>query len=448
MMHVDVVRHQYGVGQGCFHLQTLECTGEPGADFTYRFVYDCGGSQFQSPKTLDWCITHATAGAQRLQIDAVYISHFEDDHVNGIEELCKNAAVSRIYAPHINLHSAVHIIAQQMAAGTNWTAGYQQFASTLFAIANGGDAFGVPVTRIRGGERPPEGPGVPNDRARELGDADQSVDAVIPAGKSVSHAVRIPLVLSARTAKGVKSRVAWEMVHWYYGADDQLTLQILAEIALIGGYAADCQPGLQANASDNEIETALIWMKSNRAQIAKAYKAAMAAHNAARATLNPPEPAFPDNHNVASLCLYSGPIDSRAYIWNSSADAFPCLLKRRDIYWFWAKRGAWIATGDAMLGLADVWDEFIAHFGTNRVDVCSTVLIPHHGADAATSHNFTDQLIRENQCCVISAGAINGYGHPHRNVVQAILKKPATLQLVTEAAPMGFVEYLAFQMKP
>lgn len=161
----------------------------------------------------------------------------------------------------------------------------------------------------------------------------------------------------------------------------------------------------------------------------------------------PQQPAFPNIHNVASLCLYSGPIRSRAYLQNSSSWAYPWSHRKISEYWLGHKGGSWIATGDAMLGILDIWNHFFGHFGVDRIDACSTVLIPHHGADAATSHNFTDQLIRENQNCVISAGANNSYQHPHRNVVQAILKKPAALQLVTETDPMGFAEYLAFYVK-
>lgn len=450
MLHVDAYRHQYGVGQGCFHLQTLEFSGEDTAKFTYRFVYDCGGSTFQKPKTLDWCIAHATAGAPPLQIDAVYLSHFEDDHVNGVEELCKNANVSRIYAPHIDMNSAVHIIAQQLTAGATWTTSYQQFASSLLAIAGGGDVFGVPVIRIGGGENPPAGPEFPNDNdfPRELGDAEQVVNVVAPNRSVVSHSVRIPVVASQRQSNGngVQHRVVWEMVHWYYGSDDQLTLKILQEIALINGYSVDCLPGLQTNAFNAEVEATLQWMKDNRAQIAKAYVAAMAAHNAVRAAMVPPQPDIPDNHNVASLCLYSGPIRSRAYLQNSNSWADRWFHIKNGAYWLGRKGGSWIATGDAMLGIADVWNQFIGHFGVGRINACSTVLIPHHGADAATSHNFTDQLIRKGQNCVISAGAKNSYQHPHRNVVQAILKKPAALQLVTETDPMGFAEYLAFDV--
>lgn len=448
MLQIDAYRHQYGVGQGCFHLQTLEFSGDAGADLTYRFVYDCGGAKFQSKKTLDWCIAHATAGTPPLEVNAVYLSHFEDDHVNGVQELCKKAKVHRIFAPHIDLHSAVHIIAQQLAAGATWTTSYQQFASALFDLAGGDDVFGVPVTRVRGGGPPPEGPALPNDLPRDLENVDQSIDAVAPNRPVVSHSERVTIVASKRMSRrAFHHEVVWEMVHWYYGGDDLLTAQILTEIAKINGYSIDCLPGIEANATSVQVDTALQWMKKNRAQIAAAYLVAMAVHNAVRAVMVPPKPAFPNNHNVASLCLYSGPIASKTYLQNANACGCHRLYKKGGMYWVGAKEGAWIATGDAMLGIADIWNEFIAHFGTIRVDACSTVLIPHHGADAATSHNFTAQLIRANQFCVISAGANNSYKHPHRNVVQAILKKPASLQLVTESDPMGFVEYLAFHAK-
>lgn len=61
-----------------------------------NFVYDCGG---QSLQLIDSAINQAFHS--REDIEAVFISHYDKDHINGIHELLKHCNVKRIFLPNI-----------------------------------------------------------------------------------------------------------------------------------------------------------------------------------------------------------------------------------------------------------------------------------------------------------------------------------------------------------
>lgn len=440
-LKVNVSRQQYGVGQGCFHVQELvfEDVTKTSPMLTYRFIYDCGASIFQKEKTLDWCIHHATAGSTPLDIDAVYLSHFEADHVNGLKKLCQSATVRRIYAPHITVDQVLHIIAQQLADGVRWTTEYRDFVSTVLAVARGEDIYGVPVTLITSVGSPPE-----QNSEGSTGEIDTTtIEVVSSQERSVPHSMPIRFLLSGSVGTSQSKFDKWELVHWCYAAESTLTAAILEKIKNVTGYSTKGMPGLRAKAKAAHVAQTLVWFQKNHKEIARAYRAAMKSFNSERKKKSPPKPEIPDNHNVASLCLYSGPtgntqVEHYSHSSSYAVDLYPFPLWERRRW----KNMSWIATGDAMLGQLDIWDSFKKHFGKDRIKGCATVLIPHHGADAKTSQNFTPELIGCGQNCVISAGAKNPYHHPHRNVVSAILDACSSVHLVTETHPQGFLERL------
>ena len=448
MFEINVYRHQYGVGQGNFHIQELAFSGLNGANRTHRFVYDCGGY----PQKVKWCVEHAAPGPDKLKVDAVYLSHFESDHINGLNTLCANAEVKRIYAPHIDKAQAALILAMQITNTGAWTIELQSFVSTVIAVASGNPVNGVPVTRITGGDAP-RGPELerPTEPLMNV-DRDGTFAVSAPTGAIATHAERV--IISGAIAQDTARVELWEIVHWYYARHTGITAGILDSLrADFPTFQADVEPGLELNAPLTSTAVTLTWMQNNFKAVAATYEKVMKAHNALRAAQgNPP---IPNNHNVASLCLYSGsvPVFERLEHYMS----YP----QPSAYWYSMNprfyttqniprphhRTAWLATGDAMLKVQDVWDKFQTHFTKTRLEGCLTIQIPHHGADTPSSDNYKTELIRRYQNCVISAGANSKDRHPHKNVIKDVLAKPAVLRLVNENDPLGFIEYLKFERK-
>ena len=80
MKKVQVQRIFYPVGHGAFYVETFhDCEGE-----FFTFVYDCGSSNKNLIKN---CIEDAVKKGDFINIKALFISHFDEDHVNGLEYL-------------------------------------------------------------------------------------------------------------------------------------------------------------------------------------------------------------------------------------------------------------------------------------------------------------------------------------------------------------------------
>jgi len=94
-----VERIQYAVGQGGFHgaaIGTGSRTEFPKEPF-FTYIYDCGSEQRSPLKTaIDRFSAH------HGKVDALFISHLDNDHVNGLDQLLATTDVDTVYLPYVN----------------------------------------------------------------------------------------------------------------------------------------------------------------------------------------------------------------------------------------------------------------------------------------------------------------------------------------------------------
>ena len=86
-----LVRTFHPVGHGAFYSEKFDIGGKP-----FNIVYDCGGHTINM---VNACIERVFKKDE--QIDAVFISHLDRDHINGLELLFKHCIVKRIFMPII-----------------------------------------------------------------------------------------------------------------------------------------------------------------------------------------------------------------------------------------------------------------------------------------------------------------------------------------------------------
>ena len=93
---MKVTRVIHPIGQGAFYSERIECD-----DRTYNIVYDCGSGNFnKAPKLLEREIT--SYYKKNDVIDALFISHFDNDHINGINELRRHTSeIKNVIVPLI-----------------------------------------------------------------------------------------------------------------------------------------------------------------------------------------------------------------------------------------------------------------------------------------------------------------------------------------------------------
>ena len=454
MAYLKVERLQYGVGQGCFHGQEVTCDLENGKPkTTFRFVYDCGST---TKTALNWTIDHFTSKEKNFSIDALFISHFENDHVNGVGELCTRANVKRIYVPYLDQTIAIHIIAQACSASNK--AGITSaeknavidLASTLTEIVGDKTIKGRDVIMVRPqGDSPPETAFSPNElfdneNRSDLNQLDINIEFpsdLSPTRNLISNMSTASISVNGTT--GRKSSI-WEITHWSYGCDPNLTGEIFTELASISKASSDFFPGLQPGSTRGERVTSLKWVRAKFKEIAKAYQRAITTHNSDRVSNG--KVAIPNDHNVTSLCIYSGPtIENFSLEYLNSKQA--CC--RQQICCFCRRHPdpsvSWLATGDAMLEDVDIWNEFKNYFTQSRLAKCGTILVPHHGS--GKGKNFNQKLVMQGVNYVISAGAKNNFRHPSRSVLSDIVFNAGHFIVVTENEHLGFTEHIKIEWR-
>ncbi|MDE2911628.1 MAG: hypothetical protein OXL68_01710 [Paracoccaceae bacterium] len=108
---IDVSRTQYPVGQGCFHVGTVEWHSEPGTG-SFRYVYDCGSKNTTALKDSVYAMLKRHPG-----FDALFVSHLHDDHVNGLDQLLGSVRANTVFIPHLSVGATVADLVADAADG-------------------------------------------------------------------------------------------------------------------------------------------------------------------------------------------------------------------------------------------------------------------------------------------------------------------------------------------
>jgi ribonuclease BN (tRNA processing enzyme) len=446
VMKLEVERMQYGVGQGCFHTQRIS-VGRKEEDLykeqnQFDFVYDCGSDSANvgTVSPLKCAIEHyrpkrSVVGNATPTVDALFVSHFHFDHINGIEELCKQKNVLRVFVPFYTPEEVLTVLldeAEQLIASSDdfilW------FLTELRNLSLRIDMFGAPTIYVLPDERqeigPIGGPEIPPFGETIFVDADVLRTKKMVSGQSLTWKL--------------SGREIWEIKVWHFKpainkpTDWELAIQKLEEA--LG----------DAFTEQGTVDTAV------------AKKVRDAASEICKGMSNASE-AGDKNHNLVSMCVYSGPVPgytikgevSRMNAPNNqsaeihfSARFSAAAGSRGHFYMRDYDRSTarleqlgWLGTGDAMLARKDVWNEFNCsmEWDNSRAELVSTILMPHHGS--VSGQNYNSNLVRVHQpLAIFSAGAFSKHGHPATAVLSDVAKHGSDVVSVTEYTRLGVFE--------
>lgn len=148
-------RMQYGVGQGSFHAATLQARVTDGQIVEVSYVFDCGALKnfTRSPELTSRIQDFKRTIDSSRRIDILVISHFDMDHMNGVEELIDGIHVGRIYMPYIDAADLSYVIAQA-ASRSATTEEFSRFVENVSEVAIQGRFKDRQVTRIRRNPEP------------------------------------------------------------------------------------------------------------------------------------------------------------------------------------------------------------------------------------------------------------------------------------------------------
>lgn len=87
---IRMTRTFHPVGQGAFYSEKLICNDE-----MFNVIYDCGSF---NKKELSYNLSIYPV----ININILFISHFHNDHINGIKELSKNRKIDTVIIPYLD----------------------------------------------------------------------------------------------------------------------------------------------------------------------------------------------------------------------------------------------------------------------------------------------------------------------------------------------------------
>ena len=125
-----MIRHFYPIGHGAFYVEEFD---------SFYIVYDCG--------TIDWKEGFSTTIVNKRikpiienemdknkPILALFISHFHDDHVNGIDLLWKHCKIKNIFFPFYDKKEIVEL--EYLISLSSSEAASEYFNSIIYKIIN------------------------------------------------------------------------------------------------------------------------------------------------------------------------------------------------------------------------------------------------------------------------------------------------------------------------
>jgi len=443
MIKIEHIRRQHNVGQGGFHSAFVNAEID-GEEFRYDYIYDCGaltsGKRSRALIRQIEAYRPRQAKLDRYVVDALVLSHFDRDHMNGAELIAHSYRVEQIFLPALTPQLLALEIARQAAT---LTAGH---LVDLFDICYSESLWGSRVVRVGRGidgteyDEPPDRPRPRTDRDSETDPRANgvkpdaypkplvAVDSIsgTPLGSEINHARGIEL-----TGNDVQ---VWRFKFWSQNVSDELALLVITALDMIG-FPLDA---LQSASGAHDVAA---WIEGNRDDVIEAYRHAYEISHGAKLKGKA-------NHgfaNYVSMTMFSGPLEvahSREFRPLSESLSGRMYYPRCGLcYDFDADSpSGWMGTGDAMLGEPPIWQEFSSHYQRELPEV-RTILLPHHGAAPMAGPKFYHPLLSgEERINVLSFGARNTYGHPATSVLDRIYLSSGFCVSVTEDDKTSYCE--------
>ncbi len=403
-----VTRMQYPIGQGCFHTGSIYETNDIcHNERPFRYIYDCGSDNRTAlAEAIDNYKNRASP------VNALFVSHFDNDHVNGLDQLLNVVEVDTVYIPYVD---NVLLVLELIHAELDGTLSVSLIEASI-----------DPVTwfRSRGVRRVIGVRHSPDDGAPRPGDDDVGVYPERPRPEpKFDPSAGSPHI---DDATGMVSVV--EVVDSGYrvpisNANQSLNWTLVPHVdpapcERLDGFEEELRKTLGLSAEEPILSTqiaAAMRKKSDREHLRECYDE-IVPRGARRM------------HNRVSMSLYSGPAAieppqewCHRILYRSDWRTDELIELCPEMFWF-CETGSvgWIGTGDATLNVKKVrnaWKGTYRHYE----DYVGTLLLPHHGS----KHNFHGGILDfpHLKICSASAGHLSRYRHPSESVQLEVMRK-------------------------
>jgi glyoxylase-like metal-dependent hydrolase (beta-lactamase superfamily II) len=410
--------NQWGVGHGGFHSQSLAFqkldrnpTRNVGAPSPVRVIYDCGSGRTDKPASA----LNAAVGRMLSEIDdgstidLIVISHFDRDHVNGLDHLAaelvkKDIKVARVWAPVLTKLEALFAIASPDSTRET-KGGYSSFIYDPVGRLN--QLFdGAEVTQIPSNDEPiplsPSGAGTDNADAT---DGDKVVLTAALGGRG----------LIAMPGAALAGEALWEIQPY------------VIESALVGADAVSAWVRKLLGKPIDECSLDDLLRIANDTTLLAKFHSTVREHHA-KTKLGMPTSNSRTGPNLSSLCVYSGPVSP--YEWCHFRRGWaPVDPSRRAI----PIAPAWLGTSDAGLLKPRHVDAMRTVLTQSRLDRVGVSSAPHHGSVLDSGAALWDALPNARLVTIEADNSTGGTGnrHPHQAVLDELATRDLTVHIST-----------------
>ena len=162
----ELIRTIWPVGHGAFYTEVFHAPGGP------IVVYDCGGKDTQIiQKNINSFLSSLPQVNGKPIVDMVFISHFHNDHINGLKYLLNNADVKNLIIPQIDQNALLEAYIYNACANVNKNGMgdvYSDEQNIIFQLAQEGRIAGDTNIVQVDSYNNAEGPHNENGRNREV----------------------------------------------------------------------------------------------------------------------------------------------------------------------------------------------------------------------------------------------------------------------------------------
>jgi hypothetical protein len=382
-MSFRVTRRQWPVGQGCFSTGTISTD-----DMYYEYVYDCGSFNFAKLRT---CIKNYHPNNK--VIDAVFLSHLDSDHVNGMDSLCgSDTDVRTVFLPYLNDKEVLLLIGDSLSSGEfTWNLLEFLVNPTIWLNSRGvKDVVMIKRWEFGDSNEPP------SLRKKRESEQSKRLQHEIESFSEIKELKNLRVIHSGSSVLIRSNQYhLWQLLPFVPPKADDLIEKFIKEVAKEFNIKINRKSDIYRDSSKL---LPLLRNPSNRKVLKEKYE------------------LLAKDHNNISMCLYSGPLYQaeihcqKAY-WSTGWQRF-----MGDIYFnnHFNKYG-WIGVGDLNFNIGDIKKDFLTRYGFYS-NLTGTIMLPHHGS----YHNFSSDLVHRMapQISFVSASKKNRFNHPHRQVLE------------------------------
>lgn len=377
---MEMLRSFLPVGQGAFYSERFF---HPNDHNIINVIYDCGS--LENIKLVNRQIEFNFRPGEH--IDAVFLSHLDEDHINGLPFLLKHCTVKNIFLPFLTSEVKDYLKIYNMLYARGLSAFSVEFSNNPREAL---ERLGLP-------ELPHIYTVDPFDLSESFADRDDRNDrddlnfTKISSGRDVFSMV---------STSAAATKPEWQYIPFNFRQNSRV--QVL-------------ESKLEKEFGRIPSSEELVNMWPDKDCISKLKKAYAGIRG---------------SFNANSMIVYSGPQSMIHPIMRACCklNCDECILDDCCLpMCFWSGRSGCVYMGDYEAAGERKWEEFDAALSSYQEEI-GLIQVPHHGS----RYNFNPKLIRKNCQYIISAGTKNRFGHPHGSVLKALLLQEIHPYIVTE----------------